>query len=112
MLINHDYIPLEYVKKIGTILVDIGGANPKILKKDSDFLMYLTDNRSKSFNIEYRFMGHLGYGGKFRTSHNSWTVDCYSESSTKDRKALIRQINQELKVLYDQYMVELTGVSI
>lgn len=99
------YIPLDYALKIGKILIEIGGANAKIILPDSDFLLYLTDDRSR-WDIEYRFMGHLGYGGKFRTTYNSWKVDCYSESETPERLKLISRINEELKKLYDKYQAE------
>jgi len=98
-------IPLEYAIKIGKILIDIGGANPKILSENSDFLSYLTDERSR-WDIEYRFMGCLGSGGKFRTSYNSWKVDCYSEDETPKRLKLISRINKKLKKLYDEFQTD------
>ena len=103
---DSSYIPLEYAIKIGKILIEIGGANPKILQSDYDaFLSYLTDDKSR-WDIEYRFMGHLGYGGKFRTTYNSWKVDCYSESETPERLKLISRINKELQKLYSEFQTE------
>lgn len=99
---NSSYIPLEYALKIGKILIEIGGANPKIILPDSDFLLYLSDDKSR-WDIEYRFMGHLGYGGKFRTTYNSWKVDCYSESENPERLKLIDRINKKLQKLYSKY---------
>ncbi len=96
-------ITLDYALKIGKILVNIGGANSRILEKNSDFILYLTEN--SRFGHEYRFMGHLGSGGKFYSSRREWRVNCYQESETvmKLRLKIIDQINGELKNLYKEY---------
>ena len=95
-------ISKEYTLKIGKILVDIGGANLKILNDHSDFIHYLT----KESGQEYRFMGHLGSGGKFRINHEGWKVDCYSEDFDPKKKALIVEMNNQLKVLYNEWLSE------
>ena len=43
---------------------------------------------------EWRFMGKLGFGGKYRSGTNR--VDCYSEDETPERLDLIKQINIKL----------------
>lgn len=95
-------ISKNYALKIGQILVDIGGANSSILLEPSDFIYYLT----KESGLEYRFMGHLGSGGKFRITHEAWKVDCYSEDFDPKKKALIVEINKQLKVLYNEWLSE------
>lgn len=95
-------IPLEYVLKIGKILVDIGGASPRILETSSDFIAYLSREET-IFGHEYRFMGKLGSGGKFYNTYSGWRVSCYQEDDTQIRKDLITQINKELSVLYSQF---------
>ncbi len=53
---------------------------------------------------EWRFMGVLGGGGKFRrnrvwigsTCTESWTVDCYPEDETPERLAVIEKTNAAL----------------
>lgn len=92
-------IPYEYVLKIGKILIEIGGANPKILLDNSEFVTYLT----KESGLEYRFMGHLGSGGKFRNTGEKWKVDFYSEDFTPKRNLLTKKINEELKILHDEF---------
>ena len=92
-------ISKEYTLKIGKILVNIGGANSKILIELSDFIYYLT----KESGLEYRFGGYLGSGGKFRITHEGWKVDCYSEDFDPKKKALIVEINKQLKVLYNEF---------
>lgn len=95
-------IPLEYVLKIGRILVDIGGASSRILEAHSEFITYLSKEET-SFGHEYRFMGKLGSGGKFYNNYSGWRVSCYQEDSTQIRKDLIAQINKELSVLYSEF---------
>ena len=52
---------------------------------------------------EYRFMGALGFGGKFRNNGNRGGVpyvDCYPEDETPERRAMIERANQELAELF------------
>ena len=95
-------IPLEYVIKIGRILVDIGGASPRILEAHSDFIHYLSKEET-SFGHEYRFMGKLGSGGKFYANYSGWKVSCYHEDDTSIRRELIVKINEALSVLYSEF---------
>ena len=94
-------IPLEYIIKIGNILIEFAGANSRILKEHSDFISYLIeDNR---FGHEYRFMGSLGSGGKFHTSWNKWSISCYRENETPERLKVIELVNSKLQDLYSEY---------
>lgn len=43
---------------------------------------------------EYRFMGRLGFGGKYRSKTN--TVDCYPEDMTPERRTIIDATNAAL----------------
>ena len=95
-------IPLEYVLKIGRILVDIGGASSRILEAHSEFITYLSKEET-SFGHEYRFMGKLGSGGKFYNNYSGWRVSCYHEDDTQIRKELIVKINEELSALYSEF---------
>lgn len=54
---------------------------------------------------EWRFMGALGFGGKFWRNHGRlpggtwgevWYVTCYPEDSTPEREAMIRTANWRL----------------
>jgi hypothetical protein len=49
---------------------------------------------------EWRFQGHLGFGGKFYLSHDKFRVDCYQEDYTDERSALIAEMNEKLEWLY------------
>lgn len=52
---------------------------------------------------EYRFMGDLGFGGKFRNNgnnNNTPHVDCYREHETPSRLAMIERANARLAALF------------
>jgi|SRR6185437_11506671 len=52
---------------------------------------------------EYRFMGSIGSGGKFRNNgnnNNTPYVDCYRENETPDRLAMIAAANARLVALF------------
>lgn len=67
--------------------------------KRESFLSYVTTET----RIEFRFMGSLGFGGKFR-SNQSWRVDCYCEDETPQRKETIQKVNEILAVLYLEFL--------
>ena len=46
---------------------------------------------------EYRFMGLLGYGGKFWNNSGRWYVTCYSEDRNTERDAMIESANARLE---------------
>lgn len=52
---------------------------------------------------EYRFVGALGFGGKFRNNGN-WGntpyVDCYAEDVTPERSSMIERANKRLAELF------------
>lgn len=49
---------------------------------------------------EWRFMGALGFGGKFyrRTGDTKWYVDCYSEERTPAKRQMIETANERLEM--------------
>lgn len=52
---------------------------------------------------EYRFCGALGFGGKFRNNgnrDNTPHVDCYPESETPQRIAMIEAANRRLAIIF------------
>lgn len=54
--------------------------------------------------MEYRFCGELGFGGKFRNNgncNNTPYVDCYRESETPARLAMIEAANRRLAELFN-----------
>jgi hypothetical protein len=61
------------------------------------FTRWFTDSRNSR---EFRFIGNLGFGGKFWNNNNSFYVNCYPEDETEDLKAIIYNANAELAVIY------------
>ncbi len=53
---------------------------------------------------EYRFVGALGFGGKFRRSgrEDRWYVDCCEEDLTDERQRMIDAANKVLAVLRER----------
>ena len=45
---------------------------------------------------EWRFVGRLGFGGKFWNNNDRWYVSCYREDETPDRLAMIEKVNKRL----------------
>lgn len=43
---------------------------------------------------EYRFQGHLGFGGKFWNDGGKWYITCYQEDETPERREIIRLVDQ------------------
>lgn len=48
---------------------------------------------------EYRFIGDLGFGGKFRNVNDRFYVDCYPEHATPARVKMIDAANVKLTAL-------------
>lgn len=46
---------------------------------------------------EYRFIGSLGHGGKYRSRRNK--VDCYQEDETPERLVVIERTNKALEAV-------------
>jgi hypothetical protein len=71
----------------------------------SSFVAYL-DRDTGGFGHEYRFMGKLGFGGKFYNDGIRWRVGCYPEHETPARRAMIRRANERLTALRQAYITE------
>src|ERR1700738_5082838 len=66
--------------------------------RDGDMFVYRV---TREYH-EYRFMGALGFGGKFRNNgnrDNTPYVDCYPEDETPARLRMIEAANVRLAVL-------------
>lgn len=80
------------------ILVEEAGANPDTGDRYA-FVQYVRTNGQ-----EYRFIGLLGFGGKFRNGTIGGTPDvcCYPEHMNPERKAIIAKVNARLKVMIER----------
>lgn len=83
------------------ILVRHAGARPDPRQREA--FVYHT-SRDDHPCTEYRFCGHLGFGGKFRNNGNRATpyVDCYREHENAERLAVMASTNAALADLFAQ----------
>lgn len=92
----------EQAKAVWDILVRHGGASCDPHEEHA-FVHHVT--RPDEPCREYRFMGHLGFGGKFRNNGNNDGVpyvDYYPENQTIARDAVVLGCNALLGELFAQ----------
>lgn len=82
----------DWFSSVYDVLVTLGGANETMRDR---FVYNHTDEKSPC--TEWRFCGHLGYGGKYRSERNR--VDCYREDETPARAKIITEVNAALSAL-------------
>jgi hypothetical protein len=80
----------SFYEKVYDILVNVGGA-PEI---DRMYFIRIHSDIQMARN-EWRFCGHLAFGGKYRKETN--TVDCYYEDMTDKRRRIILEVNEKLQ---------------
>ncbi len=82
------------------VLVEHAGASDMVSARE-EFVQLQTDRHCP----EYRFVGLLGFGGKFRRGGRSdrWYVDCYPEDLTPQRQAAIDTTIKALEDLRSQH---------
>lgn len=89
----------DQARKSYEILVTLGKAKPDDVHV---FVLAVSDDPYPA--MEYRFIGNLGFGGKFRNNGNNGDiphVDCYPEDFTEERARIIGAINAELRKIFD-----------
>ena len=92
--LDKDKMPADIATRVFDVLVEEGGA-PEHGREQ--FLFHYT--RSDHPPVEYRFMGALGFGGKFWRANQHWYITTYSEDETRERRAFIEQADKRLAVL-------------
>lgn len=103
----------EFYERVYDLLVSVGGA-PENMK--AEFVRYFTKpdpmdhpnacHGDLPATLEWRFQGHLGFGGKFWRAHRGHDVTCYPESETPQRLALIARLNKEISGLEAQPLIK------
>ncbi len=87
---------------IWQVLIDHAGASREPFDAEN-----FIHHQSTSVVDEWRFMGALGAGGKFRRAPSCdgerWYVDCYREDETPERLAVIAKTNEALAELRKEY---------
>lgn len=88
--------PKQLADAVYTVLVEECGAPDDRMRHS--FIRYFTSERFP----EWRFQGHLGFGGKCRITSNYKIphVDCYREDETPDRLAMIDRANARIQELF------------
>ena len=82
-----------FANRIWDMLVEVFEARED---EQDTFVRYVGEG-----GTEYRFMGNLGFGGKFYNETFCWRVGCYPEDETEQLKALIERVNRNLTDNYD-----------
>ncbi len=72
--------------------------------EEYSFINYL-EGDGGGFGHEFRFMGALGFGGKFYNDGTRWRVGCYREDETPVRAEMIRRANERLAILKQLYKI-------
>lgn len=88
----------ETLGKVYDVLVECAGARDDAYDKRTFVQCAL--RWDYNFTFEYRFMGNLGGGGKIWLPLDGEPyVNCYRESETPERKAMMEETNRKLSAL-------------
>ena len=82
----------DWLARTYDILVNICGASEDM--RDS----FIQNHLDKNYPHEWRFIGKLGYGGKYWRTGRCY-VTCYREDETDERLIIINRANIELEML-------------
>jgi len=100
---NENVLSEEQAEAVWSVLVEECGAT-----SDHGFVYHQTHE----YVSEWRFMGTLGFGGKFWRSRSTrpdgswgewWHVNCYQEDETPERLATIKRANDRLWKLQEAF---------
>jgi len=78
---------------IFTVLVSECGA------RESMRDMFVHTLLTSKDNVEFRFQGDLGFGGKFYMNADRWYVNCYPEDENESRRFWIDIANDRLATM-------------
>ena len=96
-----------FYNRIYDVLVEECGANDDQSNRTQWDVFWSDHHR---FNTEYRFIGALGFGGKFWRANGRWYVNCYRENETPERLAMIAAADKRLAALKAIYDEDAVGV--
>lgn len=88
----------EFFNKIWEILVRHAGQREDNRER-LDFIRCLTQQWD-SQNVEWRFCGALGFGGKLYYNNNGLYVNCYTEDLNPKREQILQTTNSALRMLH------------
>lgn len=87
--------PKDIFNKAYDILVEHAGASNLDHYREA-FVEYFVTERHTT---EWRFLGNLGFGGKFWRNDERYYILCYSEDKSPERDKVIEKVNALLKEL-------------
>jgi len=93
-----DFETAEFYGAVYDILVEHGGAGE--WQRDSFVREFLGDDPTH----EWRFQGHLGFGGKFWRNDGRIYVSCYPEDRTPKLGKLVEKLNGLLNELVQRFI--------
>ena len=95
---NAKPLTIAQAEAVYAVLMDHCAASPALR---DEFIRYVTG--AGGF-YEFRFMGNLGFGGKFnnKTQGAPWYVTCYPGDSTPERREVIANVNALLDEIRGQ----------
>jgi len=93
---TYDDSKRDLYSKVWDILVEHAGASKSPDERES-FVSSMTQIEYPT--SEYRFQGHLGFGGKLYRSSRGLSVSCYPEDRTALREIIINSVNRLLSPL-------------
>jgi hypothetical protein len=85
----------ETANQIYDVLLANCGPFPSYSNRDSFVREFTAKNHTK----EWRFIGTLGFGGKFWDNNGKYYVSCYSEDETPERTRTIAVVNAKLAAI-------------
>lgn len=78
----------EFYGRCWDLLVEHAGASTDPRERET-FVHAFASPRT----TEYRFQGHLGFGGKFRRGHAKHYIDCYPEDLNPKTQEILDKVN-------------------
>lgn len=67
---------------------------------------FVMAHREENFPTEWRFIGALGFGGKFWRGRDRIYVNCYVEHETPAARKIIEEANRQLTQIYADSKME------
>ena len=90
---SNETTDVGFYEAVYGVLVEHAGASGY----DDDRSQFVRVHTGHAVCTEFRFMGSLGFGGKYRSETS--TVDCYPEDLTDERRKIIQKTNAVLWTL-------------
>lgn len=84
--------PREFYEACYDLLVAEGHSRDEPFNRLA-FVQYFMEPDVRDNAKEFRFQGHLGFGGKFWRRHTGHDVTCYLEDRTFERSQMITKLN-------------------